>query len=532
MATDEKEKKHEACEGKENAGKADGKAEQVEATMAVLGESKEIEEKKRQEREAAQNRHLLIRKYLQQHSLVESNILSFNNFVEQRLQEIVDGINEDISREEVELWLGKISVGKPQIIEADGSIRNILPIEARLRKITYSAPIYLEIGVGNKEYTMVEIGKIPIMVKSRWCNLDGMSHDDLLKNYEDPYDQGGYFIINGNERVLVMIEDLAQNQAFTEDTAKGLSLRMYSSRGSYRIPITINQTSEGLLNISFSRFKNLPAIVLIKALGVTKDSEIASLIGRESESVIVNLYEYSKVQDPNDACMLIAEQMNIQGTKKEMLDRVKLRIDSAFLPHIGTKADSRREKAITTCKLIKQFLIARELHLESDKDHYANKRVRLSGDLLTDLLRVNLTIFIRDLQHNLQKIAKKKKFYSIRSLAKSTLFSHRIESALATGSWIGQRTGVTQNMDKTNGLARLSQLQRVVSLLPSEQENFKARTLHPTHYGRFCPIESPEGTSLGLRKNLALLARVSTAVKVQTKDLIASLESIGLKTFR
>lgn len=510
----------------------EGKIEKEQITDSGTIQSGEIKQINISEGEVSQIGHLLIKKYLQQHSLVESNILSFNDFIENRLQEIVNSINEEISRDEVELWLGKINVGKPQIIEADGSIRNILPIEARLRKITYSAPIYLEIGVGGKEYTMVEIGKIPIMVKSKWCNLNGMSPAELVKNYEDPRDPGGYFIINGNERVLVMIEDLAQNQAFTEETPKGISLRLYSSRGSYRIPISITQTQEGLLNVSFSRFKNIPAIILIKALGIIKDIEIASLIGKEADSLIVNLYEYSKIQDPNDAFIAIAEHMGIQGTKKEMLDRVRTRIDSAFLPHIGTKADSRKEKAVTLCKLIKQFLIARELRIESDKDHYANKRVRLSGDLLTDLFRVNLTIFIRDLQHNLQKIAKKKKFYSIRSLAKSTLFSHRIESALATGSWIGQRTGVTQNMDKTNGLAMLSQLQRVVSLLPSEQENFKARTLHPTQYGRFCPIESPEGTSLGLRKNLALLARVSTAIRTSDKEILASLENIGLKIYK
>jgi len=479
-----------------------------------------------------EKKHALIKKYLQQHSLVESNILSFNDFVERKLQMIVDNINEEIQRDEVDLWLGKITIGKPMIIEPDGSIRNIFPIEARLRKITYSAPLFLEIGVGNKEYTVVEIGKIPIMAKSKFCNLNGLSAEELIKNYEDPNDTGGYFIINGNSRVLVMIEDLAQNQPFTEKTAKGLSLRLFSTRGAYRIPINIAQTPEGLVLVSFSRFKNLPAILLIKALGLTKDSEIASLIGKESEALIVNLYEHVSIQDVNQAIEVLAEKMSMQGTKKEIFDRVKLRLDSALLPHIGTKQEFRKDKAINLCKLIKYFLIAKEQSIESDKDHYANKRVRLSGDLLTDLFRVNLTIFIRDLQHNLQKIAKKKKFYSIKSLAKSTLFSHRIESAFATGSWIGQKTGVTQNIDKTNGLAVLSQLQRVVSLLPSEQENFKARTLHPTHYGRFCPIETPEGTSIGLRKNLSMLSRISTVTKINDKEIINSIEKLGVKVIK
>jgi len=99
----------------------------------------------------------LIKKYLQQHSLVESNIISFNDFVETRLQEIIDMLNEEISREEVELWLGKIFVGKPEIIEGDGSRHPISPIEARLRKITYSAPLFIEISTSGKEFSTVEL---------------------------------------------------------------------------------------------------------------------------------------------------------------------------------------------------------------------------------------------------------------------------------------------------------------------------------------------------------------------------------------
>jgi DNA-directed RNA polymerase subunit B" len=145
---------------------------------------------------------------------------------------------------------------------------------------------------------------------------------------------------------------------------------------------------------------------------------------------------------------------------------------------------------------------------------------------------VNITVFIRDIQHSLQRLSKRKKFYSIKALAKSTLFSHRIESAIATGTWIGERTGVTQNMDKTNYLAIISLLQRVISLLPSEQENFKARTLHPTHYGRFCPIETPEGTPIGLRKNLSLLSKISTAAHLDEEKFMNLLEEQGMKGYK
>ena len=108
------------------------------------------------------------------------------------------------------------------------------------------------------------------------------------------------------------------------------------------------------------------------------------------------------------------------------------------------KKEDRIEKAITLCKFIKQFFVAKENPNDlTDKDHYANKRVRLSGDLLSTLFRVNLGILIRDIQYSLQKSSKRKKFFSIKVLAKSTLFSHRVESAIATGSWTGERSGIT-----------------------------------------------------------------------------------------
>src|SRR3989344_2243837 len=147
---------------------------------------------------------------------------------------------------------------------------------------------------------------------------------------------------------------------------------------------------------------------------------------------------------------------------------------------------------------------------------------------MANLFRANLGILVRDIQYSLQKSVKRRKLFSIKTIAKSTLFSHRVESAIATGSWTGDRSGVTQNMDKTNYLATISQLQRVSSMLPSEQENFMARTLHPTHYGKLCPIETPEGTEIGLRKNLSILCRVSTRINFDVQKFIKDLVQEGL----
>jgi len=487
------------------------------------------------EKSQQKEEHVLVKKYLKEHSLIESNITSYNNFIQHRIQQIIDELNDSLPNEDIEIKLGRVKVGKPNVIEADGSTSPITPSEARIRGLTYSAPLNIEITIkqsGQLESHDVEIGRIPVIVKSDVCNLCNMDENTLIENYIDPLEPGGYFLINGNERVIVMTEDLAENQPFIEKSKlkKDIMLRLFSKRGSYRIPISITITSEGILEVSFSRFKNIPVIVILKALGLTKESDIAKYIGKENDSLIVNLYEFANLTTEEEAMMEIAEKTLLQGTRKEILDRIKQRLDSYFLPHIGLKKEDRIEKAVTLCKFIKQFFVAKENPDNlTDKDHYANKRVRMSGDLLSDLFRVNMNIFVRDIQHTLQKIQKRKKFYSIKTIAKSTLFTHRFESAIATGNWIGERTGVTQNMDKTNYLATLSQLQRVSSMLPGEQENFLARTLHPTHYGRFCPVETPEGTEIGLRKNLALLAKISTRADLSDEKLIKILMEFGMK---
>src|SRR3989338_2731696 len=90
---------------------------------------------------------ILIKKYLEQHSLVESNVLSFNDFIKNRMQQIVYEINDTLNNEEIEIKLGKVKVEKPNIIEADGSTTAVTPTIARLRNLTYSAPVYVELSV-------------------------------------------------------------------------------------------------------------------------------------------------------------------------------------------------------------------------------------------------------------------------------------------------------------------------------------------------------------------------------------------------
>lgn len=135
---------------------------------------------------------------------------------------------------------------------------------------------------------------------------------------------------------------------------------------------------------------------------------------------------------------------------------------------------------------------------------------------------------VQDILYNFQRLVKRGKFQSIKIIIRDELLSNSIKGAMATGSWTGGRKGISQNMSRVNALDSLSHLQRIVSLLTSTQENFQARALHPTHWGRLCCIETPEGTPIGLRKNMAILCNI-TRGDVQEDKLRKVLENNGLK---
>jgi DNA-directed RNA polymerase beta subunit len=181
--------------------------------------------------------------------------------------------------------------------------------------------------------------------------------------------------------------------------------------------------------------------------------------------------------------------------------------------------------------MIKRFIrVSRGEFSTDDKDHYMNKRLKLSGDLLGDLLRLNLKVLIGDLLYNFQRIVKRGKFPSLKTIIRDKLLTQRIYSAMATGVWVSGRKGISQRIQRLNYLETLSHLQRIVSPLSASQENFQARELHSTHLGRLCPIETPEGTNIGLRKNLSLLCSISE--QSNEDEAIKQLKNFGLKTIK
>jgi DNA-directed RNA polymerase beta subunit len=485
----------------------------------------------------------ILKQYFNEQSFVNSSIESFNDFIENRLQQIIDE-NREIEPtiipqnvDEFKIKLDKIEVHKPEIIEADGSKRAIYPIEARLRKISYSGPVYIEIsshinGV-QRETFKTQICNMPIMLKSKLCHLNNFNKDELISKGEDPTDPGGYFIINGTERVVVNVEDLAANNFLIEKTTIGPSAyvgKLFSEQGSFKIPHVVEKLNDGILYLSFTRVKRIPLIIIIKALGLLKDEDIMHYISdkKQYDDILINLYEFVDIKTQEEAVDFVAKKIGITQSKEIRLERMYEILDKYLLTHVGTKKEDRLLKAYNLCKMIKKYIMVTNNELDiDDKDHYMNKRLRASGDLLADLFMVNLKVLISDILYNFQRIVKRGKFPSIKVIVRGKLLTQRISSSMATGNWVGGRKGVSQRISRINFIDSLSHLQRVVSPLAATQENFQARELHPTHLGRLCPIETPEGTNIGLRKNLSLLASLSRTSNEE--KTIKTLKNLGLK---
>lgn len=490
----------------------------------------------------------LVQRYFDEYNFVQSNIESFDTFVEWRLQKLIDEIGTAVpavippEAEEVKLVFGKIRVEKPAIIEADGAKRKILPVEARTRLLTYAAPVYLEVSLmidgKERERQEVQICELPVMLKSRLCYLHNLPREERIVAGEDPYDTGGYFIINGTERTLILLEDLAANNIFVAKDKGGPithKANVYSASEQYKIPHIVERTKEGTYLLSFAGNKRVPLFAVLKALGISKDAEVSKLINMPEvdEDVFINLMTHVDLRTENAAQDFIGKELGMVLPPEQRAERIQHILDNFLLPHVGSKPENRLAKARYLGRIVKKLILFKQKKIKKDvKDHYMNKRVRLSGDLLEDLFRNNLKILVNDMLYIFQRGVRRGKILSITSIVRTKFLSDRIKSALATGNWTANRQGISQRLDRENALASLAHLQRVSSLLEASRESFEARELHPTHWGRLCPLESPEGKHIGLRKNLALLATVTPELKKdEVEENFRMLEQLGLKKF-
>uniref|UniRef100_A0A7M4EFV2 DNA-directed RNA polymerase II subunit RPB2 n=1 Tax=Crocodylus porosus TaxID=8502 RepID=A0A7M4EFV2_CROPO len=524
---------------------------------------------------------IVISSYFDEKGLVRQQLDSFDEFIQMSVQRIVeDAPPIDLQAEaqhatgEVEepprylLKFEQIYLSKPTHWERDGAPSPMMPNEARLRNLTYSAPLYVDITKTvikegedqlQTQHQKTFIGKIPIMLRSTYCLLNGLTDRDLCELNECPLDPGGYFIINGSEKVLIAQEKMATNTVYVfakKDskyayTGECRSCLENSSRPTSTIWVSMlarggqgaKKSAIGQRIVATLPYikQEVPIIIVFRALGFVSDRDILEHIIYDFEDpemmemVKPSLDEAFVIQEQNVALNFIGSRGAKPGvTKEKRIKYAKEVLQKEMLPHVGVSDFCETKKAYFLGYMVHRLLLAalgrREL---DDRDHYGNKRLDLAGPLLAFLFRGMFKNLLKEVRIYAQKFIDRGKDFNLELAIKTRIISDGLKYSLATGNWGDQkkahqaRAGVSQVLNRLTFASTLSHLRRLNSPIGRDGKLAKPRQLHNTLWGMVCPAETPEGHAVGLVKNLALMAYIS--VGSQPSPILEFLEEWSME---
>uniref|UniRef100_UPI00358F32EA DNA-directed RNA polymerase II subunit RPB2 isoform X1 n=1 Tax=Myxine glutinosa TaxID=7769 RepID=UPI00358F32EA len=524
---------------------------------------------------------IVISSYFDEKGLVRQQLDSFDEFIQMSVQRIVeDAPPIDLQAEaqhtsgEMEtpprymLKFEQIYLSKPTHWERDGAPSPMMPNEARLRNLTYSAPLYVDITKTvvrdgedplETQHQKTFIGKIPIMLRSTYCLLSGLTDRDLCELNECPLDPGGYFIINGSEKVLIAQEKMATNTVYVfakKDskyayTAECRSCLENSSRPTSTIWVSmlarggqgVKKSAIGQRIVSTLPYirQEVPIIIVFRALGFVSDRDILEHIIYDfddpemMEMVKPSLDEAFVIQEQNVALNFIGSRGAKPGvTKEKRIKYAKEILQKEVLPHVGVSDFCETKKAYFLGYIVHRLLLAALGRREADdRDHYGNKRLDLAGPLLAFLFRGMFKNLLKEVRMYAQKFIDRGKDFNLELAIKTRIVTDGLKYSLATGNWGDQkkahqaRAGVSQVLNRLTFASTLSHLRRLNSPIGRDGKLAKPRQLHNTLWGMICPAETPEGHAVGLVKNLALMAYIS--VGSQPSPILEFLEEWSME---
>ena len=503
----------------------------------------------------SQNTWVTISSYFADNSgqqLVSHQIDSYDNFIENDIPGIIKEhnpilinktfIDSRYSKVQYQISFEQPNVSNPITIDSSGRLKKLYPDEARMRHLTYSMPlsvcmkqtvIYYDkddsiINKSNTYANRIVIGHIPIMVRSKHCLVSRNKNNNNIG--ECRYDLGGYFIINGSEKVIVSQERMCDNKLYIFSMRQTKYSHLCECRSSKNISdiyhlIQVKILSkDGLsgkctLKVRFPHLReDIPIFVLFRAFGFISDSEIISFITGDKiadeyvELLKPSIIEAVDVKTQEEALKIINSHLTIKSNNViEVLNR-------SVLPHIG---NNLRNKAFFFGYMVKCLLdgILGKRQF-SDRDHYANKRVELPGTLLSQIFRRLYNKMLKDLKASIYKEISTTCEVNVTKLIKSSTIENGFKFSLATGNWnikagINKKVGVAQVLNRLTYSATLSHLRRLNTPIDRSGKLVKPRQLHNTHIGILCPSETPEGQSVGIVKNLALTANITIGSTIE-----------------
>ncbi|MDD5099061.1 MAG: DNA-directed RNA polymerase subunit beta [Candidatus Colwellbacteria bacterium] len=433
--------------------------------------------------------------FIKEPDLVSIQIDSFNWFKEKGLKELLREVSPifDYSGKEFEINFKDFYFDEPKF-----SIE-----EAKDKALTYEAPLRMKVELSNlvtgkKIEQEIYFGDFPIMTKN------------------------GTFIINGVERVIISQLVRSPGVYFVEENARGekyFGAKIIPNRGAW---IEFSTDSDGSIQVKIDRHRKVPVTSLLAVFGLDNEEAVrAAFTGEEEQKYIEATLKKDPAKTPADSYMEIYRRLRpgdlaTPEAAKSLIDSMFKREDRYDLSEVGrfkinqrlntSESDSKLLETSDVVKIVKQIIAFNEdPHAKGDDiDHLGNRRVRAVGELLQMRMRLGFSRMRRIVQDRMSTLEKATltpvQLINVRPLIAS------VRDFFATSS-------MSQFMDQVNPLTELEHKRRISALGPGgltkERAGFEVRDVHSSHYGRLCPIQTPEGQNIGLINYLSIFARTN-----------------------
>ena len=512
---------------------------------------------------------------------VRHQLESYNNFVGYQIIKTIEMFNplhiaseqdyDPVSKKhslEIYITFENFHIYRPQIHENNGAIKLMFPQEARLRNFTYASSTNIDINIKyivrtgpNLENTQtfyktlpnINIGKLPIMLKSNICVLNQYKHFENTHTGECKYDAGGYFIINGSEKTVLGQERAAENKVYCFNISKNetkytwkaeiKSVPDFKCISPKQINMMVSSKNNGFgysICVEMPRLKQpIPLFVVFRALGLISDKEICERIllnvGDDKNKIMLDALQASII-DANK-CITQEECINYitsfvmftpinvdkeTGAKKKLEFALEI-LNNDLFPHCHNKEQKIYFLGYMANKLL---LTSFEMIKQDDRDSYLNKRIDLTGTLLNNLYRNYFNKLVKDMEKQIIREINNGSWKStddyeniinltnIYKIIKSTTIENGLKRALSTGDFgikhtNSNKVGVAQVLNRLNYVSSLSHARRISTPTDKSGKLIPPRKLHNTCWGFLCPAETPEGQSVGIVKNLSYMTHIT-----------------------
>ena len=434
---------------------------------------------------------------------------SWRWFVEEGLSEIFSEINpiDDYTGQKLSLKFGKYYFGEPKNTDQFAKENNL----------TFEAPLHATVELTNKTTGVVEeqeiyLGEYPWMTER------------------------GTFIINGTERVVVSQLIRSAGVFFTAETVAGRNYygaKIIPGRGAW---MEFETASNGTIYVKIDRRRKIPATTLLRALGYPKTSEIKELfadIDTGDVKYIDETLDKDTSRGANEALIEVYRRLRpgdlaTVDNARQMIERMffdfkrfdysrvgRYKLNQRLGLDVANTAENRTLQMSDLVAILREVIRLNNTQEPADDiDALSNRRVRLVGELIARQFRVGMLRMQRNAMDRMSVA-------DLESVSPSQLINARPIVAAVREFFTSSQ--LSQLLDEVNPLSELSHKRRLSSTGPGgltrERAGFEVRDAHPTHYGRICSVETPEGANIGLVLNLAAYARVNEYGFIETPYL-------------